>query len=228
MHQDMSSAKQRDNVHHIVWGSSDSSSTASGSGSLYDRHIGRDGLMDEVLLRTEETSSSNGSERWSANDLTQDDDKRGSGCFANPSEAREALMRQGVDIEMFTVQIPFDELGFLTTIGSIGHYDRCCKSPCSFFQRPEGCTNGIYCSFCHFPHTQAGNQKKAKDGKARRMRYRKFKQRLMAEFDKSPNTFKLDLKALPAWLNRDDWLKGKLLQSMQNHMEQARKQLVDL
>ncbi|CAK9021952.1 unnamed protein product [Durusdinium trenchii] len=49
-------------------------------------------------------------------------------------------------------QVPLDEAGELTSIGSILHGSGECR-PCAFLgseRRP--CTEGVACVFCHFPH----------------------------------------------------------------------------
>merc|ERR1712242_389986 len=57
-------------------------------------------------------------------------------------------------------QIPRDEDGVLTSIGSVNHNDdekpKC--SPCLFWFR-ESCVKGIKCAFCHFPHKGQKNKR---------------------------------------------------------------------
>lgn len=48
--------------------------------------------------------------------------------------------------------VPRDEHGALTSIGSIGHAEGACK-PCLFAHHPSKvCVNGAACKFCHFEH----------------------------------------------------------------------------
>ncbi|CEL92468.1 unnamed protein product [Vitrella brassicaformis CCMP3155] len=69
--------------------------------------------------------------------------------------------------EEIKAMIPRDEDGNLTSIGSIEHAKDPSKcQPCLFHHR-QGCTNGLACRFCHFPHTP---RKKSRASKRKRLR----------------------------------------------------------
>lgn len=54
--------------------------------------------------------------------------------------------------EALLQQVPLDEKGEYTSIGSSDHYQGTCK-PCVFAHHAEkSCANGVACPFCHFEH----------------------------------------------------------------------------
>lgn len=66
---------------------------------------------------------------------------------------RAAQPRQQLPV-MFEApgDIPRDEWGAYTSVGSVGHAQGTCK-PCVFAHHAEkSCANGVSCRFCHFEH----------------------------------------------------------------------------
>ncbi|CAE7716834.1 unnamed protein product [Symbiodinium pilosum] len=47
-------------------------------------------------------------------------------------------------------QVPMDVAGKPTSVGSNNHPEACL--PCVFFVTKCGCSRGVRCEFCHFPH----------------------------------------------------------------------------
>jgi hypothetical protein len=133
---------------------------------------------------------------------------------------------QGMDLDRLLERVPFNERGFRTSIGSIGHFSGCCNEVCEFVHTSQVCPQGIYCNACHFSH---GSQpKRVKVGKSKRDRYRKVKEELMNQIDEAPEDFRLDLNSLPECIARDERLTGKLLVALQSHQEEVRRRLVEL
>jgi hypothetical protein len=141
--------------------------------------------------------------------------------------AHQALVRQGLDVESLVRQVPCNERGLLTSIGSIGHSNQTCKDVCPFINKPQGCQNGIYCNRCHFSHGL--RKRKVKDGKSKRDRYRKLKEDMMRQIEERPDDFQFDFDSLPDCIAKDERLIGKLLNRLRIHQDETKhKQLVDL
>lgn len=141
-------------------------------------------------------------------------------------QAKQLLINQGLNVEHLVEQVPRNERGFPTSIGSIGHYNQRCKEVCAFIHRPKGCANGVYCNSCHFSHGL--RKRKVKDGKSKRDRYRKLKEDMMNQIEASPDDFNFHSTALPECIAKDERLKGKLMNRLKIHQDQVKKKLVDL
>lgn len=69
-----------------------------------------------------------------------------------PESELQVLYQQGI-----LQQIPKNDQGELSSIGSIRHLDGEC-SPCLFWFR-KSCAKGIHCSYCHFRHKGQRNKR---------------------------------------------------------------------
>lgn len=71
-------------------------------------------------------------------------------------------------------QVPLDEQGQQSSIGSIGHGAGSCR-PCVFTSCKIGCQTGLLCEFCHLPHRRKG---KSRPCKGKRDRHKKLIERM--------------------------------------------------
>jgi hypothetical protein len=235
----------RDNVDHIVWGAVESSTGSLEDSSLAEK-VGKSKqhLIEDVLLMgsdnsySEQASELQRSFEKSGNDATKEaeikeghkdgglQDEEEVQHQVGAAQAKQLLINQGVDVDYLVEQVPRNERGFPTSIGSIGHYNQRCKEVCAFIHRPKGCANGIFCSCCHFSHGL--RKRKVKDGKSKRDRYRKLKEDMMNQIEAAPDEFQFDSTCLPECIAKDERLKGKLMNRLKIHQDQVKKKLVDL
>lgn len=128
---------------------------------------------------------------------------------------------QGLDIEALLKQVPRNDDGTLTSIGSIGHDTGECKAPCVFAMRKRGCMNGTQCNFCHLPHKVKRQRQKHKARprpcKGKRDRYRKHWEELKTQIEAAPDTFDPEQVELPASISTYEKLKAKLVTRLKTH-----------
>lgn len=235
-----------DNADHIVWGGVECSSSVSHEDSSRDLGVKlKEYLIEDVLLMADTNSSgerTNEPVREDANldqpvvqssDPTQPASHRLLGDTSqqlpDPRRmelAKQALIDKGVDIDELLARVPFDENGRQTSIGSIGHHSQMCQEVCAFMKFPGGCAKEVFCGACHFVHD--ASKKKAKDGKSKRDRYKKLKEELKRQVEEGPRDFKFSSNDLPQWITKDGRLTGKLLNSLRNHHDEVKKELIDL
>lgn len=76
----------------------------------------------------------------------------------------------GAEYESLFFQLPRDEHGGRTSIGSLEHESGLCE-PCRFMRTDIGCRTGWQCRYCHFPHARPHNSTaKKRHCKAKRER----------------------------------------------------------
>lgn len=114
-------------------------------------------------------------------------------------------------------QVPYDEDGNQTSIGSIGHYENKCERPCTFVHLEFGCRNGVRCEFCHFPHDKA-KKKRNQPCKAQRNRYRMHQERLLAELERAPHTFDVDRVELPECICSNENIRRKTIKMLHERL----------
>mmetsp|Transcript_117804 Transcript_117804/g.333975 ORF Transcript_117804/g.333975 Transcript_117804/m.333975 type:complete len:254 (-) Transcript_117804:194-955(-) len=129
---------------------------------------------------------------------------------------------QNVDVEALKRSIPLDGDGQLTSIGSVGHAAGTCKV-CLFAHSKAGCTNGMYCSFCHFYHKRPKRKNKLRPSKGKRDRYRKLVHHLTGQIKSQPETFDMNTVELPPSIAANESMRAKLFAKLAPFMEQARK-----
>jgi len=89
-------------------------------------------------------------------------------------------------------EVPKDEQGYDTSVGSIGHEIGLCGKPCVFMNRDSGCRQGVSCTFCHFSHGRKRHKpKQSSEKQVQRLRLRSVKARLMKALERSPATFNI-------------------------------------
>lgn len=142
-------------------------------------------------------------------------------------QRQEQLMRQqaweheNVDIEALLAQVPLDDDGQPTSIGSIGHANGECKVPCTFVQRARGCVNGINCSFCHFHHkvkrARQRHKGRPRPCKGKRDKYRKHWEELKNRVEENPTEFDPEAVELPASISTYEKLRAKLVTRLKTH-----------
>jgi len=128
---------------------------------------------------------------------------------------------QNVDIETLKKSIPLDSDGNFTSLGSAGHASGNCKV-CLFAHSKAGCTNGMYCNFCHHYHKRPKRKNKLRPSKGKRDRYRKLVQHLTGKIKDQPDTFDMNTVELPPSIASSEAMKSKLFAKLLPFMEQAR------
>jgi hypothetical protein len=113
-------------------------------------------------------------------------------------------------------EVPLDEDGNPTSIGSVGHYEGQCQRACSFAFDKLGCRNGSSCNFCHFRHDES--KRKSQPCKAQRQRHRKFQEQLKKQVEDEPD-LELEQLAMPLCINNNTSVKRKTLMMLQAHKE---------
>lgn len=136
---------------------------------------------------------------------------------------QQAFEAENIDMEALLEQVPLDEAGNKTSIGSIGHAEGECKTHCAFVLRTRGCMNGVNCLFCHFPHSlkKARQRHKFKlrprPCKGKRDKYRKHWEDLKNQVEENPADFDPESVELPASISTYDKLRAKLVSRLQTH-----------
>lgn len=154
----------------------------------------------------------------------------GSDDDAEQAAQREAQMAQlsaweaaGLDLEELIRQVPLDEHGQPTSIGSIGHDCEACKVPCIYVMRKKPCVNGAQCNFCHLPHKQKRSRQRHKTRprpcKGKRDRYRKHWETLKNQIEAAPDSFDVEAVELPPSIATYEKLKRKLVTRLQRHQQ---------
>lgn len=115
-------------------------------------------------------------------------------------------------------QVPRDETGNLTSIGSTLHDEGGCR-PCLFVNAKIGCQNGTLCDFCHFPHKRKNTPRPCK---GKRDRYRKMIVRMETMIDKNPESLPQTMANLPPSIRDDHTRKSKLMSKMQSRAAQVK------
>jgi len=124
------------------------------------------------------------------------------------------------NLQQFLGQVPLDDNGNPTSIGSIGHATGNC-TVCIFVHTMPGCSNGIACSFCHFEHKRPRRKNKMRPCKGKRDRHLKFLTRLKGMIESDPHSFNIEEVELPPSIATNDVVKAKLLAKVQLHTEQV-------
>merc|ERR1712190_482986 len=83
-----------------------------------------------------------------------------------------------------------------------------------------GCSMGITCEFCHFPHQKRTG--KMRPCKGKRDRYRKFVDRLIHLIDEDPDSFNLRNVELPPSIASNEDARTKLVTEVTAHLEDVR------
>lgn len=105
------------------------------------------------------------------------------------------------------------------SVGSFKHKSGNCI-PCAAFERPSGCAKGQNCEFCHVGHDKKGKAPRPRKGQ--RIQQRERLGKLMHEIAKAPHDFDPDKVVLPAFVERNENLKGRVLSRMQDVAEAAK------
>lgn len=143
-------------------------------------------------------------------------------------ERQQQLQRQqmsqatasGENLQQFLGQVPLDDNGNPTSIGSIGHATGNC-TVCIFVHTVPGCSNGISCTFCHFEHRRPRRKNKMRPCKGKRDRHLKFLTRLKGMIESDPHSFNMEEVELPPSIATNEVVKAKLLAKVQLHTEQV-------
>jgi len=118
-------------------------------------------------------------------------------------------------------QIPRDDDGFPTSIGSIGHATGDCV-PCDFVFKPLGCRNGMFCSFCHLKnHTSSRQRNRERPCKGKRQRHQKFMDRMKTMAQDNPHNFNIEDVELPPSIEASEALKAKVAAKVQMYKTQV-------
>jgi len=169
--------------------------------------IDEDDEGNEVLTATQDES--NDVLTATRRQQTQDHQAIMNSLMANPGSLEEMLRR-----------VPIGNDGAPTSIGSIGHHDGQCKG-CLYVFTSAGCTNGITCSFCHFPHKRMKRKNKMRPCKGKRDRYRKLVIRLTQMIEADPDNFDLDQLELPPSIEKSEAVKDKLRKKMRIYADRV-------
>lgn len=122
-------------------------------------------------------------------------------------------------LQQLLEQVPLDEDGNLTSLGSIGHWtDECRRPACLFAHLERRCRNEVYCRYCHFPHDKV--RKKTQPCKAQRNRYRMHQERLLRELERAPELFDPHEAPLPQCILNDERVRRKTIQMLQARQEE--------
>ena len=109
----------------------------------------------------------------------------------------QTLQSEKVALEEVKAIVPQDEEGNVTSVGSVLHpYARC--KPCRNYAsgRPESCSNGVRCRFCHFSfHTGGGHRKPHSRTKEKEV-YREFVKSVEEQIRTCPDPAHFDVKGL--------------------------------
>jgi len=142
-------------------------------------------------------------------------------------ETERAVQRQkeliraefGDDLEKLRGHVPQDKEGNPTSIGSVGHTAGSCKA-CIFVNSKSGCSNGVSCGFCHFPHKRRRN--KVRPCKGKRERHLKLLARVLAQIDHDPDSFSLDKLKLPPSIICEESNRAKFMAKVESHLQQVK------
>jgi len=137
---------------------------------------------------------------------------------------RNRAAAQGLDLDAVLPQVPIDDEGRLTSLGSSKHLEGKCQ-PCAFCDvvgspvalgvgSAAECAAGILCRYCHFPHTSRPKVR-LRPCKGRRERYRQVLTDLKPKIEEHPEkfdeNFAIDASELvPNWIKGHHLLKEKL------------------
>jgi len=137
---------------------------------------------------------------------------------------RNRAAAQGLDLDAVLPQVPIDDEGRLTSLGSSKHLEGKCQ-PCAFCDvvgspvalgvgSAAECAAGILCRYCHFPHTSRPKVR-LRPCKGRRERYRKVLTDLKPKIEEHPEKFddNLDvdeIELVPDWIRRHSLIKEQL------------------
>lgn len=141
---------------------------------------------------------------------------------------QQQIMQQQMMMEAATKQIPnplpgsvpLDSNGQPTSIGSIAHVSGGCKV-CIFAHSKLGCSNGVACGFCHFPHKRGRRKNKLRPCKGKRDRYRKLLNRLTNLIECDPH-FNMEKVELPPSIASNEAVRAKLMATIKTHAEQVK------
>jgi len=169
-------------------------------------------------------------DRWDAADHSEDScsdsDPDATQPKCSPETEREIqrlkeLIRSevGDDIEKLRARVPQDMEGTPTSIGSVGHAAGSCKA-CIFVNSKSGCSNGVTCGFCHFPHKRRRN--KVRPCKGKRERHLKLLARVLAQIDDDPDNFSVDRLKLPPSIVCEESTRTKFMAKVESHLKQVR------
>jgi len=179
-------------------------------------------MVEDSIADTELTPVINSTIMWLKDLVSEEEDS----CRAT-SDSTGIAQPQGLKVgeeEEQNAEVPIDEEGKETSIGSVGHSTGLCK-PCLFVRSKQGCVNMTSCMFCHFPHRRKG---KPRTCKGKRDRFRKrieyIEQRIEADpllMLHNPNYLEdLVVEIAPSVaLNKP--LKAKVLAKMGQHAKQV-------
>jgi hypothetical protein len=145
-------------------------------------------------------------------------------------EEERTAISDSVEMNSFR-ELPYDQLvgllpkdseGKATSIGSVDHeFDTC--SPCAFMVRSRGCKQGIYCGFCHFPHSEDVDKRRNRPRpcKAQRMRFQKTLDRLKSKVEENPEKFNADKVHFPPSIEENEEKKEKVKAILKDHQFQT-------
>lgn len=138
-------------------------------------------------------------------------------------ERQQQLLRQmvpGSDLEALKSQVPLDESGQPTSIGSMLHASGMCKV--CVLAHSGTCPHGVLCSFCHLPHRRARRKNAMRPCKGKRDRYRRLVTRLEHEIEIDPDGFDVNKVELPPSIVSNEIAHAKLLAKLQSRLEQEK------
>lgn len=125
-------------------------------------------------------------------------------------------------LQALRTQVPRDENGEPTSIGSVGHEQGACK-PCLFAHAAVGCLNGVACDFCHIPHKRKNLPRPCKGQRDRR--FRRFITQVERTMEHDPESLDLGLpQSLPPSVETNQALRIKLIQNLQARAKQVKTQ----
>jgi len=195
---------------HTIWGGIESLSSSSSSQSSSSKQK----LRHDLPGGSGSSTTPETSHQQSSGDIAFVD----SSSVSSPSSS-ELSKDADEDSESLLPQVPCDEYGQQMSIGSIGHENGMCGSPCVFSSREKGCMKGVRCEYCHFPHEKKSRMQPCK---GRRIRNRDQKERLMDELDRSPETFDVKTLQLPSSITDHELTQTRLFAALERRREELR------
>jgi hypothetical protein len=212
---------------------SESSSALRGDHVVWKRHA-QDSSSSSKCSSEESGMSVPASNVLFLNDSTSGDSSSQSGTLgAIASASRPSEGVDGIDLPQSQRTealrtLPYDELANLlpidaegepTSIGSLDHDLHC--NPCAFMIRSRGCKQGVYCRFCHLPHSGEIKKNRPRPCQKQRIRFKNTLDQLKAKVEESPETFNADEARFPASIERNTEKREKVRAILKDHQLQT-------
>lgn len=136
-----------------------------------------------------------------------------------PQESAEMMVSDS-SLQPLMHQVPLDEMGRPTSVGSLLHSIGKCKV--CVFAHSGSCSSGVSCSFCHLPHRRSQRKTGMRPCKGKRDRYRKFVACLEHEIEIEPDNFDVSKVELPPSITSNEAAHSKLLAKLHSRLEQEK------